>query len=34
VIYVGSQTRLYAFYDQTKGGALNDQTPKLNVEPK
>ncbi len=34
VIYVGSQTHLYAFTDESKGDVHNDETPKLNLEPK
>lgn len=34
VIYVGSQTHLYALYDQSKGNAIIDQPTKLKVETK
>ena len=33
VIYVGSQTHLYAFYDQSKG-QHTDEAPKLNIDVK
>ena len=34
VIYVGSQTHLYAFADPSKGNLHNDEMPKLELEPK